>query len=305
MEMNELPNGDLVCAHGFGAQPPSASIVGSSFALSTDHGSSWIDLPVMSGMAFCCAANDAGDLFVAGESQSVYRSTDGGNSFELLVAPGQEGNVGTLECSPTGDLIMGSGGQRTLYFSSDNGNSFQTFNSPVLPDYRGASDVTFDHLGKAYCTTSGQSGMPALFTITPPFTPDAVLTPVAGVGGSLFKMTWDACGYLYIYRAGGILKSSAPLRLPESSCISAVNGPKATTALLQYSPNPVSDVLHLHSESADPLNISLWQINGQKVRESGLLRDFDLDISDLPPGLYWLQAVQSNGQVQTQKVMKL
>lgn len=305
MEMSELPNGDLVCAHGFGAQPPSTSIVGSSFARSTDHGSSWTDLPVMSGMAFCCAANAAGDLFVAGESQSVYRSTDGGNSFELLVAPGQEGNVGTLECSPTGDLIMGSGGQRTLYFSADNGASFQTFNSPVLPDYRGASDVTFDHLGKAYCSTSGQSGMPSLFTITPPFSPDAVLTPVAGVGGSLFKMTWDDCGYLYIYRGGGILKSSTPLRLPESSCISAVHGPTTVTTLLHCSPNPTSDVLQLHSESADLMQVSLWQVNGQKLRESSLSGDLDWDISALPPGLYWLQATQPKGHVQVQKIMKL
>ena len=54
IEMCELPNGDLICSHGFGAQPPSATYVGSSLAVSPmTKGSNWMDLNVMSGMAFC------------------------------------------------------------------------------------------------------------------------------------------------------------------------------------------------------------------------------------------------------------
>ncbi|MBC7774204.1 MAG: T9SS type A sorting domain-containing protein, partial [Phycisphaerae bacterium] len=304
MEMSELENGDLICAHGFGAQPPSATIVGSSLARSTDHGDTWTDLDVKSGMAFCCAANVSGDLFVAGESQSVYRSTDGGNSFGLIAAPGQEGNVGTLEVSPTGDIFMGSGGQRTLYFSTDNGTNYQSFSSPVLPDYRGVSDVIFDGMGKAYCSTSGQGGMPELFTISPPFTANSTFVPLPAPAGSLFKMTWDECGYLYIYRGGSILKSILPLRLQKDECISETESLTDKKNSLEIYPNPTTGVLHIHRENTEDIRLSLWNTSGQKVRESSFSRDTELHLEALPAGIYWLKAWDASGLVQILKIVR-
>jgi hypothetical protein len=84
--------------------------------------------------------------------------------------------------------------------------------STVLPDYKGVDDVIFDNNGKAYCTTNGQ-GMPSLFTISPPFTANSTFVPVAGVTGSYFKMSWDDCGYLYLYSLGSILKSTTALNV--------------------------------------------------------------------------------------------
>lgn len=303
MEMSELPDGRLICAHGFGAQPPSATILGSSLALSTDHGDTWTDLDVKSGMAFCCAANAAGDFFVAGESQSVYRSTDGGNSFDLIVAPGQSGNVGTLEVSPTGDILMGSGGQRTLFFSTDNGSNYSFFNSPVLPDYRGVSDVIFDHLGTAYCTTPGQSGSPSLFTIAPPFTANSTFNPVSGLAGSLFKMTWDECGYLYIYRAGGVLKSNQPLNLPQDECTSAVESLNTDANFIQASPNPATETIHIKTDLAGPIALTLWNMKGQKTTETQFLHEVTLNISSLPKGIYFLQARALDGQLALEKII--
>jgi photosystem II stability/assembly factor-like uncharacterized protein len=305
MEMSELPNGDLICAHGFGAQPPSATITGSSLALSSDHGSTWVDLDVKSGMAFCCAANANGDLFVAGESQSVYRSTNGGNSFELIVVPGQAGNVGTLEISPTGDILMGSGGQRTLYFSTDNGTSYDSFSSPVLPDYRGVSDVVFGDLGIAYCTTSGQGGSPALFTISPPFTSNSTFTPIAGLGGSLFKMTWDQCGYLYIYRGGGILKSSTPLRQPEVSCISGLQISTGSLPNISIFPNPVVNALKIHLEYPGKLQVDLFNLSGHKILTTKVLEDTEIDFDTIPAGVYGLKIRDEKGGVQYLKILKI
>jgi hypothetical protein len=305
MEISELPNGDLICAHGFGAQPPSASIIGSSLARSKDHGDTWTDLNVSSGMAFCCAANEAGDLFVAGESQSVYRSTDGGNSFELIVAPGQSGNVGTLEVSPTGAILMGSAGQRTFFFSSDNGSNYESFSSPVLPDYRGVSDVIFDDQGKAFCTTSGQGGAPALFTISPPFSANSTFTPVSGLAGSLFKMTWDECGHLYIYRGGGILKSMLPLRLPESDCISGTESPVTGQPEIQLYPNPATELIQLRTESEMPVMVELWNANGQKIKELSLYKAATLNLEALPGGCYWIYCRNESNCFKPLKFIKL
>ncbi|WP_428664606.1 3-coathanger stack domain-containing protein [Runella sp.] len=210
LEMAELSNGDLICSHGFGSQVPSATIVGSSLAISHDHGDNWIDLNVLSGLGYCTAANAAGNMFVAGESNGVYRSTDAGNTFSLYALPGLNSNVGIIEISPMGDILVGAGGQRTLRFSTDNGTTYSNFTSAVLPDYKGVTDIIFDNTGKAYCTTTGQ-GTPALFTVTPPFTASSTFVPIAGIVGTYFKMVWDDCGYLYVYSPGAILKSTTAL----------------------------------------------------------------------------------------------
>lgn len=304
MEMSEMANGNLICAHGFGAQPPSATITGSSLAFSSDHGDTWVDLDVKSGMAFCCAANDAGDMFVAGESQSVYRSTDGGNSFELIVAPGQAGNVGTLEVSPTGELLMGSGGQRTLYFSLDNGTTYESFSSPVLPDYRGVSDVVFDDTGNAYCTTSGQGGSPSMFTISPPFSSSSTFTPIAGLSGSYFKMTWDDCGYLYVYRAGGVLKSDLPLRQPEPSCIASVESISGPPFHLRLFPNPVIGSLNIQLGQPMPLHCEIFDLNGQKIRSTSLFEAVEIPLEMIPAGIYNLKVWDEKGAVQHFKFVK-
>ncbi|MBL7809317.1 MAG: T9SS type A sorting domain-containing protein [Saprospiraceae bacterium] len=304
LEISELENGDLICAHGFGAQPPSATILGSSLAISTDHGENWKDLDVQSGMAFCCAAAPNGDLFVAGESQSVYRSQDGGSTFNLIVAPGQEGNVGVLEVSSQGSVLMGSGGQRTLYFSNDGGTQFESFNSPVLPDYRGVSDVIFDHNGVAYCSTSGVNGMPSLFTIEPPFAVNTVFNPVSGVGGSLFKMTWDVCGFLYIYRAGGILRSTEPLRTPEPACNTGVNPVSAGQRLNIY-PNPVSDELHVTSGDVAPLTWTLFAANGQSRTLTVIPGTTDISLKGLASGVFLIRILFEDGQVEWHRVVKM
>jgi ligand-binding sensor domain-containing protein len=212
IEMTEMPNGDLLCSHGFGSGPPIATIVGSSLAVSHDRGSNWIDLNVISGLGYCTAANAAGNMFVAGESNGVYRSTNGGVSFNLYPIPGLNSNVGIIEVSPTGDMFVGAGGQKTLRYSTDSGVTYTNFTSTVLPDYKGVSDIIFDNNGKAYCTTSGQ-GMPSLFTVSPPFTASSTLVPVAGLVGSYWKMIWDDCGYLYMYSAGNIAKSTTSLNV--------------------------------------------------------------------------------------------
>jgi photosystem II stability/assembly factor-like uncharacterized protein len=212
LEIAEMANGDLLCSHGFGAGPPLATIVGSSLAISHDHGNNWTDLNVISGLGYCTASNASGYMYVAGESNGVFRSIDNGNTFSLIPLPALNSNVGNMEVSPTGDMLVGAGGIRTLRFSTDNGATYNNFTSTVLPDYKGVSDIIFDNNGKAYCTTNGQA-MPSLFTISPPFTTTSTFVPISGILGSYFKMIWDDCGYLYLYSLGSILKSTTALNV--------------------------------------------------------------------------------------------
>lgn len=305
-EIAELPNGDLICAHGFGAQPPSASITGSSLALSQDGGDTWTDLDLKTGMAFCCAANAQGALFVAGESAGVYRSIDGGGSFALVPAPGQSGNVGTLEVSPSGEILMSSGGQRTLYFSTDNGGAYEAFTSPVLPDYRGVSDVIFDHGGTAYCTTAGQGGSPNLFVIAPPFVAGSDFTPVAGPAGSFFKMTWDACGYLYIYTPGAVVKSAEPLNLPGDECDDPSTGVFAKEPSRQIVfPNPAFDYFQLKIENGQRCEVALFDLNGRKIAAQTMESGAEISVRELPPGIYFVKIVTAGSALaQWAKIVK-
>lgn len=244
IEMCELPNGDLICSHGFGAQPPSATYVGSSLAVSHDKGANWIDLNVMSGMAFCAGANASNMMFVAGETTGVYRSVNGGISFDLYPIPELNSNIGSIECAQSGgDMIVSAGGQRTLRFSTDYGVTYTNFLSPVLPDYKGVGDIIFDNTGKAYCTTNGQ-GAPSLFTVSPPFNANSTFVPITGLAGSYFKMIWDDCGYLYLYNAGNIAKSTTPLN----------SSTGITTTLI----SPLNDVL-----PANYQNLSAHTIIGE------------------------------------------
>jgi len=305
LEISELENGDLICAHGFGAQPPSATITGSSLARSSDEGETWTDLNIKTGLAYCCTSNAAGDMFVAGESQSVYRSTDGGNAFDLIQAPGQSGNVTTLETAPNGDLFMSSGGQRTLFYSTDNGSSYQSFDDPLLPDYRGAADVVFDDQNKAYCSTSGQNGIPSLFTISPPFAQNSPMVAVPGIVGSLFKMVWDDCGYLYIYRPVSFLKSSVPLRPPGLSCL-----PSSVISPLEIerptvSPNPGSDYIQLKTVGEKVLHLEFWSSSGWKVLSVSVSKDEIVPVQSLPVGMYLLKVKMENGSTQCIKWVKV
>ena len=199
---------------------------------------------------------------------------------------------------------MSSGGTRTLFFSTDNGSTYETFNSPVLPDYRGVSDVTFDHLGMAYCSSTGQGGTPALFTVSPPFTANSTFTPVAGLAGSLFKMTWDECGYLYIYRAGGILKSSVPLRLPEVSCSVSSTSTQWTQNDIEVSPNPATDELYIRATDNSLMRVEIWNMSGQLMMESMLSGETTLHITDLCTGMYTLKFIQADQAVLCRKKKK-
>jgi photosystem II stability/assembly factor-like uncharacterized protein len=305
-EIAELSNGDLICAHGFGAQLPSATIVGSSLSLSQDQGEHWADLPIITGKAFCCTVNAAGDFFTAGESTGVYRSTDKGQNWELSVLTGTNSNVSILETSPNGDILVSSGGVRTLQFSNaaENGFPFTPFSSTVLPDYIGVSDVIFDHNGKAYCATRGNN-IPTLFTIEPPFSANSTFNPVAGLAGTLFRMNWDDEGYLYAYSPGFILKSNTPLNAISACSPSATEEVDKASEQAVY-PNPFDSQLTILPQFAGKSSLfRMFDLLGRPVYEVSLQSETRyIDTNQVPKGLYFWEISMSGKRVKSGKLIK-
>ena len=295
LDMDEAPNGDLYCAHGFGAQAPSATIIGSSLAVSHDHGLTWTDLPVMSGMAFCTTTTPAGDLFVAGESAGTWRSTDQGATWTLLPIANQNSNLTVLETSDQGDLILSGGATRGLFFSSaqENGVPWNTYDNPLFPDYNAISDALFDQSGNVWCTTRGQNGTPALFFLPAPLQANTAFQPVTGIFGPLFHMAWDACGYLYIYSPGSVLKSDDPLRDPVEPCLpTAFTPPTSTEHSLTLYPNPASDMvwIKVHSPAGTGW-VRVTNYLGEEIQCHQIVLEngentFPLSTGVLPSGLY-------------------
>ncbi len=89
----------------------------------TDGGASWVDWSLHIGDPFSHNIYDVaavwGDVYIAGEAGSVYRSTDGGTSSPEVTAPS---NATMFEIGPTGDggvFVCGVAGQ--AFWSKDNG----------------------------------------------------------------------------------------------------------------------------------------------------------------------------------------
>ncbi|HRW74640.1 MAG TPA: T9SS type A sorting domain-containing protein [Saprospiraceae bacterium] len=298
LDMDEAPNGDLYCAHGFGAQLPSATIVGSSLAVSQDQGLTWKDLPVMSGMGFCTTTTPNGDLFVAGESAGTWRSVDQGSTWTLLPVANQTSNLTLLTSTDQGDLILSGGAMRGLFFSSavENGIPWHTYDNPDLPDYYSLSDVAFDADGNAWCTTRGQNGVPALFFLEAPIQSSSPLQPVDGIFGPLFDMVWDACGYLYIYSTGAVLKSKTSLRSPSEPCtpVSTLSPYLSPSSIWLY-PNPASHTVTIQFQSMTGHGF-IRLINAQGIMIQDILvriqegeNRFQLSLDGLPSGIYQVQ----------------
>lgn len=65
-------------------------------------------------------------------------------------------------------------------------------------------------------------------------------------------------------------------------------------------PNPVSDILHVHSDE-DIEQLTIYNISGQFITRTNQL---EINVSGLPQGIYLLRAVTTDGQVRQAKFIK-
>jgi hypothetical protein len=106
------------------------------------------------------------------------------------------------------------------------------------------------------------------------------------------------------YRLG---PSDAP-GLPCTSTVSAGPGLPSRPQAVRVYPNPASEVLYttLAEPAGQDLHFQLLSATGMVLRNrilSGGEGQYMLDISALPPGIYWYRIMSTEGVVQTGKVV--
>ncbi|MEO6759753.1 MAG: T9SS type A sorting domain-containing protein [Saprospiraceae bacterium] len=99
------------------------------------------------------------------------------------------------------------------------------------------------------------------------------------------------------------------LPLNDSVCaFSAVQNPHlpALEAFLTVAPNPFSAFTTLHNTTTNPLKVTLFNLNGQAVRNFPISKrgDYQLLGAGLSAGMYVLQAVQPDGRQWRMKLIK-
>jgi hypothetical protein len=85
--------------------------------------------------------------------------------------------------------------------------------------------------------------------------------------------------------------------------INSVQEVQDITAQIQTTPNPATTQVHIES----PIKIETYTINntsGTKLQSGVLENDNNIDISQLPQGLYFLQLQLENGQTVTKKLVR-
>ncbi|HEU4717658.1 MAG TPA: T9SS type A sorting domain-containing protein, partial [Bacteroidia bacterium] len=75
---------------------------------------------------------------------------------------------------------------------------------------------------------------------------------------------------------------------------------------LQVSPNPASDVLHVTWDAGySVVQIDIYDVSGKRVMSSAVNgQNADLNISELPDGVYNMKITGGNGQVTDYRFMK-
>lgn len=104
------------------------------------------------------------------------------------------------------------------------------------------------------------------------------------------------------YRLG---PSDAP-GLPCSPTVSAGGGVLPRAQALSVRPNPARDLLYIFASGEADLNFQLYNAAGLPLRSLVLPAaggQQTLDVSALPPGIYWYRAWNTEGRVQTGKVV--
>lgn len=142
-----------------------------------------------------------------------------------------------------------------------------------------------------------------MFTIDVPFTKESPFTPISGLNGNLFNMTWDECGFLHIYHAGGVFRSEQALRPPVGNCLPSMPvRDVAASPLFEASPNPASQSIYVVSKVEGELLLQIWDMRGQLVAQYTVKSEGEvITVGHLAAGTYWLKALASDGRFALRK----
>lgn len=150
-------------------------------------------------------------IFAGTQSQGVFRSTDGGNSWHAMARP-DGWPVGTLAISPTfsTDKTLFAGTSDNIYRSNDSGNSWQAMDSH--PRIKPVAIVVSSTIDRENVLFAGTSGAAAFRSIDGGNTWEWITTTPQGLGPYIwdlaFSPTFDTDNSIFAAGSGGVFYSS-------------------------------------------------------------------------------------------------
>lgn len=307
-------NNELFLAHGFGSQPPSATLVGSGLAKSTDRGATWVDLPCYGGKGFSVGVTKRGTILFGGETLGLFRSTDGGASFDTTIHVGPGGNMAPISISPRGEIFTCSYGDNHIWFSDSvsDGKAYTNMVHPSFPMYTTANSFQWSSAGRMYVGTKGNPPNTGMYYVDGPITANSVFTPVPNIYSNVTKIHWDDAGYMWIYGTGSLAKSDSVLTAPKKTTgIRRTNTVPSELTLRQNYPNPFNPAttLGFKLQVAGYATLTIYDALGREVSmlvnehlEAGVYYERTFDASQLSSGFYFAK-LTSGGVSQMKKMM--
>lgn len=221
-DVTESVNGTIYVSSGWGGPSNISSTI--DFSQWNNDLNSGIN---NGGLAFNCASDGKGNVYLGTETKGVLRSTSGEkNSFAPIHSNGPRGNSKIFASLYTEDIVVTGGGgsssEKYCYASSDGGKSIYPLKS--IPDYTAPSDVIFSNKNTTFASfQSGNPNVGGLYVAATPLTDTTNFKRIISNGNSSYYFTsfaLDECGYL-IGNAnnGGIYISNIPINKPSKSIL--------------------------------------------------------------------------------------
>lgn len=307
---------ELYVAHGFGAQPPSATLIGSSLAKSTDRGATWFDLPCYGGKGFSVGVTKRGTVLFGGETYGLFRSTDGGAGWDTTIHIGPGGNMAPVAVSPRGDIFTFAYSDHRMWFSDSaaDGTAYVNLVHASFPMYTAGNDFLWSSTGRMYVGMQSVPPKPALYYTDGPYDANTVFTPVPNLSMNAQRMLWDDDGYMWLYGSGALVRSDSALTAPRTVTGVARHTPvPAGLFLEQNHPNPFnpSTTLTFSFISTGRAELSVYNALGQRVAvvfegpaEAGRVYRREFTAHGLAGGVY-LARLKSGSSVRTVKMLLL
>lgn len=307
-------NNDLYVAHGFGAQPPSATLIGSSLAKSTDRGATWFDLPCYGGKGFSVGVTKRGTVLFGGETYGLFRSTDGGASWDTTIHIGPGGNMAPVAVSPRGDIFTYAYGDHRMWFSDSvaDGTSYVNLVDPSFPMYTSGTNFLWSSTGRMYVGMQAVPPKSALYYTDGPYHANTVFTPIPNFAMSAGTMKWDEEGYMWLYGGGALVRSDSALTASRKLTGVADRHQSPTGfSLEQNYPNPFnpSTTIAFRVERSGEAALTIYDALGREMAqlaagrfESGVRYERTFTADHLASGIY-IARLTTGGKSSVRKML--
>ncbi|MBL0339693.1 MAG: T9SS type A sorting domain-containing protein [Bacteroidetes bacterium] len=244
----------------------------------TDGGINWVSQNVTGEDMFCMKFFNNGTTGILGcGGGELYRTTDGGNSWNAIASNVPDGLLG-VDVKGGDAWFCGEAG--TIIYSNDYGQTWSTQSSSLPIDFGSVSfaDNTHGWMGGMAGTINSTIDGGSLWQSQP----SGSSVDISGLSIPDINHGWycNTDGEIYSFNTATTV-SDLTTENPE----------------VIFYPNPSHDFLFLTNNRNQEINVSLINENGQTVKTFDMeaCKKTQLDISKLSPGTYQLISVSKSG----------